>query len=95
MGEMPRDLSAHRALDPQSSHALRRFCILVLFMLVWSLAARSQEPLHTLTLMMSAATILECLLAVLHRERFNAAALNHWDGAFGFLGIACFARALA
>jgi len=94
MAEMFRPLSARRALDPQSSHALRRFGILVLFMLAWSAVARPQDPLHALVLMMSTATILECLFALLRRERFNAAALNHWDGACGFLAIACLAQAL-
>ncbi|HVM77396.1 MAG TPA: hypothetical protein VMU06_00155 [Stellaceae bacterium] len=88
-------LSTRRTLDPHSSHALRRFVILLLFMAAWSLAARPQEPLQALTVMASAAAVLECLLAALRRERFNAAALNHWDGACGFLAIACLSRGLA
>jgi len=94
MAEMSRGLTARRALDPQSSHAVRRFGILVLFMLVWSLAARPQEPLRALALMMFTATFLEFVLAALRRERFNAAVLNHWDAACGFLAIACLAWSL-
>jgi len=88
-------LSRPRALDPQSSRALRRFGILLFFMAAWSLAARPQEPLQALTVMTTAATAMECLLAALRRERFNAVVLNHWDGACGFLAIACLVRGLA
>ena len=88
-------LSRGRALDPQSSHALRRFGIILLFMAAWSLAARPQEPLQALTVMTSTAAALECLLAALRRERFNAPVLNHWDGACGFLAVACLVRGLA
>jgi len=81
--------STERRLDPQSSHALRRFGIIVLFMVVWSLAARPQEPLLALTVMTSAAVAMECLLGVLRRDRFNAAVLNHWDSACAFFAINC------
>ena len=91
---MPPGLTTRRTLDPQSSHALRRFVILVLFMVVWALASRPQEPLQALAVMTSAATLMECLFAAMRRERFNAAVLNHWDGACGFLAISCFVRGL-
>ena len=79
--------SARRGLDPQSAHVLRRFVVLLGFMVVWSFAARPQNPLHSLMLMTSAATAIDCLIAALRRERFNAAVLNYWDSACGFFTI--------
>ena len=90
---MPRPFSStERGLDPQSSHALRRFGIILLFMLAWSVAARPQDPLQALLVMTSAAVAMECLFGVLRRERFNGAVLNHWDSACAFLAVNCLLR---
>ena len=93
---MPRPYSStERGLDPQSSHALRRFAIILMFMLAWSVAARPQDLLQALLVMTLAAVAMECLLAALRRERFNGSALNHWDSACAFLAVNCLLRGVA
>jgi len=88
----PQFSSTERSLDPQSSHTLRRFAIIILFMLAWSVAARPQDPLQALMVMTSAAIAMECLLGALRRERFNAVVLNHWDSACAFFAVNCLLR---
>jgi len=45
--------------------------------------------------MMLFAAVTDCLLALLRRERPMASELNCWDGAAGFLAVACLLHGIA
>jgi len=87
--------SAGRSLDPYSSHTLRRFVILLAFMTLWAVLSRAPDPLQVLLPMTSVVAAMDSVIAVLRRDRFNAAVLNHWDSAIAFFGLNCLIRGLA
>ena len=86
--------SSRLGLDPQSRGMLRRFVFVLAIMVVWAVVVSPQYPLSALLLMTTIATALDGLVALLRRDRFNAAALNFWDSTCGFLAISCLARGL-
>ncbi|MGO8865650.1 MAG: hypothetical protein ACLQME_04030 [Alphaproteobacteria bacterium] len=82
-------------LDPQSSHVLRRFVIVLAFMLAWAIAASPQHPLEALVLMSAAvAAVMDGVIALLRRDGVNAAVLNYWDSTCGFFAVNCLMRGL-
>jgi len=81
-------------LDPQSSHVLRRFLIVLAFMLLWAIVASPQHALETLVLMSAVAAAMDALIALLRRDGVNAAVLNYWDSTCGFFAVNCLMRGL-
>ncbi|MFI5024833.1 MAG: hypothetical protein ACHQRJ_24695 [Alphaproteobacteria bacterium] len=81
-------------LDPLSRHVLRRFVIVLAFMLLWAIAASPQHPLQALVLMSAVAAAMDGLIALLRRDGINAAVLNYWDSTCGFFAVNCLMRGL-
>jgi len=84
----------HLGLDPQSSHVLRRFALVLAFMTLWAIAASPQHPLEALVLMSAVAAAMDGLIALLRRDGINAAVLNYWDSTCGFFAVNCLMRGL-
>jgi len=88
-------LSARLALDPQSSHVLRRFVVVLGFMVLWAVAIEPQQPIRGLLLMSAVAAAMDGLLAALRRDAFNGAVLTYWDSTCAFFAINCLMRCIA
>jgi hypothetical protein len=84
-----------RSFDPNSARVLRRFAIMLVFISAWAMVAVPQAPMRAMSVMMMFAAVTDCLLALLRRERPMASELNCWDGAAGFLAVACLLHGIA
>ena len=81
-------------LDPQSRAMLRRFVFVLAVMVIWAVVVSPQYPFQALLIMTTIATAMDGFVALLRRDRFNAAVLNFWDSTCGFLAISCLACGL-
>ncbi|MFI4988569.1 MAG: hypothetical protein ACHQF3_14120 [Alphaproteobacteria bacterium] len=84
----------HLGLDPQSSHVLRRFALVLAFMTLWAIAVSPQHLLQMLAPMSFIAAAMDGVIAVLRKDGINAAVLNYWDSTCGFFAVNCLMRGL-
>jgi len=87
--------SARLALDPQSSHVLRRFAIVFSFMVLWSIAIEPRDPIKGMALMSAAAAAMDGLIAMLRKDVFNGPVLTYWDSTCAFFAVSCLVRGIA
>jgi len=92
---MGQKIPARLALDPQSSHVLRRFVIVFAFMVLWSIALEPRDPIRGMVLMSSVAAAMDGLIAMLRKDAFNAAVLTYWDSTCAFFAVNCLVRGIA
>jgi hypothetical protein len=82
-----------RQVDPASQWALKRFLIKLAAVAAFAVAI-TQRPVTESVLTLAYVNVLASMtIALLHRERCNDGALNHWDEAAAFTALCALSHA--
>ncbi|HEX3498243.1 MAG TPA: hypothetical protein VHT04_02855 [Stellaceae bacterium] len=93
MPSQARQREPHR-LDAASQWAVQRFFVKLAAVGIFAGTLVNRPPLASILMLASANVLTSVMIAMLHRENYNADSLNHWDEAMAFTGLCALAHAL-